>query len=190
MSDAAIPAASRLSQRVIIAGLVIVSLLIASGQIIAVVQSVQSDRAAVPIPRHGPLSRRVSAVLADALGPSDRGARRYHIDALTHRSGTRLRVTWAINNDVSAGTVGDGAAADVYNILHDLGAANLPLASVQLIGTYPVGGHETVVMRLQATGHLLHLLSAVGSDGLDPLSTWPLVRHEYVNPAVAPSSTE
>lgn len=190
MSDAAIPAASRLSQRLIIAGLVIVSLLIASGQIIAVVQSVQSDRSAVPIPRHGPLPARISAVLTDALGPSDRGVRRYRITSLSHRNGGRLAVAWAINNDVSGGTVGDGAAADVYNILHDLGAANIPLASVNLIGTYPMGGHETVVMRLQANGRLLRLLSAVGSDGLDPLSTWPLVRHEYVNPAVEPSSTE
>lgn len=174
----------------IIAGLVIVSLLIASGQIIAVVRSVQSDRSAVPIPQHGPLNRRISAILTDALGPSDRGALRYHIDAVTHRSGARLRVTWAINNDVSAGTVGNGAAADVYNILHDLGADNIPLASVYLVGTYPIRGHEQVVMRLQASGSLLRLLSAVGSDGLDPSSTWPLVRHEYVNPAVAPSSTE
>lgn len=190
MSDAALPAASRLSQRLIIAGLVLVSLLIAAGQIIAVVQSIQSDRSAVPIPRHGPLTARISAVLADALGPSDRGVRRYRVDALIRRNGTRLTVAWAINNDLSGGTVGDGAATDVYDILHDLAAANIPLAGVQLIGTYAIGGHETTVMRLQANGRVLRLLRGVGSDGLDPLSTWPLLRHEYVAPAVEPSSTE
>jgi hypothetical protein len=190
LSEATLPAASRRSQRLIIAGLVIVSLLIASGQIIAVVQSVQSDHTAVPIPLHGPLRTRISAVLTDALGPSDRGVRRYRVAALTHRNGVRLTVTWAINNDVSGGTVGAGAAADVYDILHDLAAANIPLKGVRLTGTYPVGGHETVVMRLRANERLLHLLRAVGSDGLDPISLWPLVGRQYVNPAVEPSSNE
>lgn len=166
------------------------SLLIVGGQIIAVVQSAQSDRSAVPIPRHGPLPVRIAAALTDALGPSDRGVRRFRIAALRHNAGNRLTVTWAINNDISGGTVGDGAAADAYDILHDLAAAHIPLATVQLIGTYPIGGHERIAMRLGANRRLLRLLAAVGSDGLDPQSVWPLVRREYVNPSMVPSTTE
>lgn len=190
MSDAAVPSASRLSQRFIIAGLIIVSLLIAGGQIMVIVGSAQSSSSAVPIPSHGPLRTRISAVLADALGSSDRGVRRYRLALSRQRRVNRLTVTWAINNDVSTGTVGDGAAADVYNILHDLGAAHIPVATVRLIGTYPLQGRERVVMRLRAGNGLLRLLGAVGSDGLDPQTVWPLVRHDYVNSAVAPSSNE
>lgn len=113
--------------------------------------------------------------------------RRYRIDFL---SGGTLTLTWAINNDVSSGTIGDGAQADAYDILHNL-ATQVSLTEVRLIGTYPVhGARELVVMRLEANQRLLHLLRAVGSDGLDPQSLWPLLRHTYVYPALEPGNTE
>ena len=171
----------------VISCLVIVSSLIVIGQLVAVIRGVSGDRSAAAIPRHGPLRQRISAIVADSLGPSDRGVRRYRIDSLS--PGRVLTVTWSINNDVSNGTVGDGAAADVYGMLYNL-ATHVSLKNVHLTGTYPLGGREQTVMRLDANQHILHLLHSVGTEGLDPQSLWPLLRRDHVNPALAPSSGE
>lgn len=171
----------------VIGALVLVTCLIVTGQIIAVVHSLSSDRSAASVPLHGTLRQRVSAILSDSLGPSDRGVPRFQVDSLT--GGRALTVTWSINNDVSNGTVGDGAAADVYGMLYNL-ATHVSLRGVRLIGTYPIHGREQAVMRLGASPYTLHLLRSVGTDGLDPQSLWPLLRRDYVNPALAPSAGE
>lgn len=171
----------------VLGGLVVVSCLIVMGQIFAAVHSLGSDQSALSIPAHGSLRQRVSAIVADSLGPSDRGVRRYQIDSLT--PGRVLTLTWSINNDVSNGTVGDGAAADVYGVLYNL-ATHATLTDVRLVGTYPIQGREQTVMRLEAGPKVLHLLHSVGSDGLDPQALWPLLRRDYVNPALAPSAGE
>lgn len=171
----------------VIGCLVVVSCLIVLGQIVAFVGSLNSDRSAAAIPSHAPLRQRVSTIVGDSLGPTDRGVSRYHIDSLTPQR--VLTVTWSINNDVSNGTVGDGAAADVYGMLYNL-ATHASLNEVRLIGTYPLSGREKTVVRLDAGRPILHLLRSVGTDGLDPQSLWPLLRREYVNPALAPSAGE
>lgn len=158
-----------------------------TGQVLAFVRSVSSDRAAVPVPTHASLRQRVSVLVADSLGPSDRGVPRFHIDSLISRR--TLSLTWSINNDISNGTVGDGAAADVYGILYNL-ATHVSLTRVRLNGTYRLDSREQVVMRVAAGQPVLHLLRSVGTDGLDPRTLWPLLQRSYVNPAVAPSTGE
>lgn len=170
-----------------IVGLVLVSLLIVTGQIVALVNSASGDRSAVTVPPHASVRVRIAALLSDALGPSDRGVPRYHIESL--QPGRSLTVTWAINNDVSNGTVGDGAQTDAYDMVYNL-ATHVSLRQVTLIGTYPLGGHEAVVMRLRAGTTALHALQSIGSDGLDPQSFWPLLQHIEVNPSVAPATTQ
>lgn len=182
------PAPAPTSQRLIAGAVLLVTVLIVLGQIAALVAAVGTDHSAVPIPSHGPLSRRLSALVTDALGPSDRGVRRFRLAAPHHqRGGYAVTLTWALNNDIAEGTVGNGAAADVYNMLHNLAVSGIPIASVHLTGTYPIAGHERVVMRLSAGHKLLALLREVGSDGLDPQSAWPLVNRRYVYPAVQPT---
>lgn len=187
MSDSAVSVSPSPYRWLVVTGLVVVSLLAVTGQVIGLVQSVSSDRQAAPVPAHGSLRQRVSVLVADSLGPSDRGVRRYRVDSLTR--GHDLTLTWSINNDVSNGTVGDGAAADVYGVLYNL-ATHVALADVRLVGTYPVRGREHVVMRLEAGRHVLYLLRSIGSDGLDPQSLWPLLLRRYVNPALAPTAGE
>jgi hypothetical protein len=187
MTDPAASVSPSSHRWLVIAGLAAVSLLAAAGQIMGIAQSLSSDRLAASVPAHGSLRQRASVLVADALGPSDRGVRRYQIDSLDQER--VLTLTWSINNDVSNGTVGDGAAADVYGVLYDL-ATHVSLRQVHLIGTYPVNGRERVVMRVDADHHILQLLRSIGSDGLDPQTLWPLLARRYVNPALAPSASE
>lgn len=183
-----LPASRPASHRLIAGALILVTALIVIGQLVAVFGAFRSDSGAVPIPSHGSVSRRLDAVLIDALGPSDRGVRRFRLAPPVHHGNSySVSIIWSLNNDVAEGTVGNGGAADVYNMLHDLAVSGIPISSVRLTGTYPVAGQERVVMQLAAGRKLLALLKSVGSDGLDPQSAWPLVDRMYVYPPVQPT---
>jgi hypothetical protein len=101
-----------------------------------------------------------------------------------------VAVTWAINNDVAAGSIGNGAEQDVYTIMRDLYTASLPLGAVRLFGTYPmrVRGRtqETVVMRLSMDRSTADTIGEVGWDTVDPQTLWPLVTRTWVAPGLQP----
>lgn len=173
---------------------------ILAGQIIFLVRTVRSGAwmggvNAAPVPTKGPLSHRLDVALANALGSSDRGVRRFsiagiHEDASNPRLSS-VSVRWAINDDLSAGTLGNGAAADVYLMLRDIFTAHLPIALVRLDGTYPVRngrGHarETVVMRLAMRRSVATMAGNMGWDSLDSQTLWPLVDRISVNPQFQP----
>lgn len=141
-------------------------------------------------PPSGSLSHRLHVILARALGPSDRGVQRFRIlrIASVHTNQKAVDITWAINDDLSGGTIGNGAEAEVYTMLRDLYSANLPIALVRLDGTYPLaaGKRDAIVMRLSMDRRTAALIDKVGWDTLDPQTLWPLVQRTYVNPALQP----
>lgn len=175
----------------------LVVLMVLIGQGLFLVQSVRSGTWTtqhVAVARTGTLKHRIDVTLAGALGGSDRGVPRFVVTQIRRDgAGSRLRVVrmrWSINNDLSAGTVGNGGQADVYAILRDLYTARLPLARVDLTGTYPMpsGGHmrETVVMRLGISRSTASVVTKAGWDTFDPQTFWPLVTRYYVDPQLQP----
>jgi hypothetical protein len=142
------------------------------------------------------LTHRLDSILGNVLGPSDRGVRRFTIVRISPVAGSRglkaVTISWAINNDISAGSVGNGAEADVYAVLRGIYTAGLPIALVRLDGTYPTARktRETTVMRLAMSRKVAKTIANVGWDNMDPQTLWPLVVREYVAPAFQPLSGE
>lgn len=175
--------------------------LILVGQVMFLTQAVQSGAwsgKAQTVPDSGPLSHRLDAVLQNALGPSDRGVQCFHIGRIQFDASGRMAsvsVTWAINHDSLAGTVGDGASADVYLLLRDIYTSGLPIDSVHLTGTYPNRDRqgrvlEATVMRLAMDRGTTNTIGGVGWDTLDAQEVWPLVRRMYVNPQFQPQTEQ
>jgi len=144
--------------------------------------------------RSGTPTLRASALLADAFGPSDRGVRRFAILSMESGPGPsnhyRIKVEWALNNSISSGSVGNGAQDDVYAALRALFTGHLFLASATLVGTYPSGHTERVVMRLMMGSRTAHAIGRVGWDAVSPQAIWPLVHRIYVAPDVQPIQSE
>ena len=176
--------------------------LILTGQIIFLVNAARSGAmmgAGTDVPRGGTFRHRVAAVLNNALGPNDRGVHRFQLKVVFPATGNRtlsaIEVQWAINNDLSAGTIGNAAEADVYLMLRDLYTSGLPIAAVQLTGTYPIRTaagrtRETAVMRLAMSRSIAMTIARTGWDNLDAQEVWPLVERSYVNPQFQPLSPE
>jgi hypothetical protein len=178
-----------------------VVLLVVVGQILFLMRSVGSGTwttAHVAVSNTGTLKHRIDVTLAGALGNSDRRAVRFKVTRIRRASiGSRLsdvNVQWSINNDLSAGTVGNGAQADAYAILRDLYTAHLPISKVFLIGTYPMPSHgrmrETTVMKLGISRSTASMAANAGWDTFDPQTFWPLVTRNYVNAQLQPLSPE
>jgi len=132
---------------------------------------------------------KINLALHDALGSSDRGVRRFRIVSLKKSAnGYRLTVRWAINNDLSSGTVGNGAQADAYLAFSDLFALHIAFDRVDLVGTYPDSKHggETPVMRLWIDRSTARVISSYGWSTLDPETVWPLIHRAYVAPDFQP----
>jgi len=185
------------------AGLVVAIVLF--GQLlflIRIVTDVGADgfgASAITVPRTGTLAHRIDVVLTSSLGPSDRGAQRYRLAGVQRDRGhphqVILTVTWSINNDLSEGTVGNGAASDVYLMLRNLYSSRLPIATIRLRGTYPVpNGHgrsrETTVMRLDLDRQVATLINREGWDSVDAQALWPLVNRRYVAPDFQPQANQ
>lgn len=150
-------------------------------------------------PRTGTLSQRLHTVVNTALGGSDRGVRRFAITAITTDPARRtlkdVSITWAINDDISAGSVGNGAQLDVFAMLRNIYSAHLPIALVRLRGTYPVPQHggsarEATVMRLSMTRHVANVIGQGDWSNVDPESVWALTHRAYVNPDFQPLPSE
>jgi len=182
-----------------LAGLVVT--LILTGQAIYLARAVQTGLysnggGGIQVPHHGSLEIRLSAVIGGALGPSDRGVRRFRVTSVRVDPNDSRRyvaaVRWAIDNDVTAGTVGNGAEVDVYAALHAIYTSGLPVSAVRLTGTYPMERRgktrETVVMRLEMDQAAARLVQQTGWDALDAQTLWPLLHRQYVDPALQPLS--
>lgn len=187
----------RLRGRVTLLAFLLVTALSVTGQIIFLVRAGSGVvGASVSTPLHGTGSHRLREVVVGALGGSDRGVRRF---AMSARRGTdgwyTVAVTWAINSDLSGGTVGNGAELEVYNLLRGIYESHVRVALVRLTGTYPLGsGHgsspETAVMRLSMNQREARVVARTGWEVLDPQTVWPLVTRRYVNPDFRPIPTD
>ena len=198
------PRARRALGRCGIALAVLVTILILAGQAIFFVDAVRSGALASSVspsnvPIHGSIAHRLHVATAGALGPSDRGVRRFQLTTVRpDRSNPRLvdvDLTWAINNDLSAGTIGNEAQAEVYAVIRDIFTASLPVASLSLHGTYPVSGaggteRETVVMELSIARPVALAAGQVGWDGMEPATLWPMLHRTYVAPGFTPLAPE
>lgn len=187
----------RLRGRVTLLAFLLVTALSVTGQIIFLVRAGSGVvGASVSTPLHGTGAHRLQQAVAGALGGSDRGVRRFTMSARRGADGRfTVAVRWAINSDLSGGTVGNGAELDVYNLLRGIYESHVPVALVRLTGTYPRSpGHasspETVVMRLSMNQREAGVVARTGWEVLDPQTVWPLVTRRYVNPDFRPIPTD
>lgn len=184
----------------VLAAVVVTLVLVGQGIFLVtmVKTGVQSDPNGVPVPHGGTLQHRISTVVAAALGAGDRGVRRFIITGIHPDAGNpALRdvdITWAINDDIAAGTVGNGAQTDAYATFRNIYSARLPVALVSLRGTYPVAGpahpRETVVMSLAMDRKVAAAIGKEGWNNADAPTVWPLIQRRYVAPDFEPLSGE
>lgn len=197
-----------LTHRVLRAGgiglAVLITLLILVGQGIFLVGAVRSGAltsgvSPSNVPLRGSVTHRLHIAVAGALGSSDRGAPRFRFTHIRpDRSNHRLvdaELVWAINNDLSAGTIGNEARAEVYAVIRNVFTASLPVASLSLRGTFPVsspGGrtHEAVVMKVSIARSVAIAVNHVGWDGMEPATLWPMLHRAYVDPRFTPLAPE
>lgn len=182
----------------------LVTLLIVAGQIIFLIGAIRSGAlgsnvSSSTIPGHGNTYHRLQVTLAGALGPSDRSVHRFTVlRVLPDRANRRLAdadVVWAINDDLSTGTIGNQAQAEAYAMIRNVFTANLPIASLELQGTFDVLGpnarkHESVVMKLSIVRSVALAVTHAGWDGMEPGSLWPMLHRTYVDPRFEPIAPE
>lgn len=161
---------------------------------------VDSNRQAQAVATHTvqprTLSGHINAILYDVMGNSDRGIQRFHIDSLTpdpHFPGLKdLTVHWAINFDLSAGSVGRGAQMDVYYSLERLYQAHVPLATIRMIGTFANKNakgqyFEQRVLDVSLTKPVADLIVW---NTIDDQTLWPILHHAYTMPGFLCNCTE
>lgn len=143
-----------------------------------------SHRAAAPAPATT-FSARVAAIVAAALGPSDRGVRRFRLTAVSNdpreRGQRAISLTWAINGDLSLGSVSAGAQADVYLMLRGLYTSNLPISTVRLTGTFGQRGAHggDAEVPVLVVGMARSTARLIDWQNMDASMVWPLV-HRYI----------
>lgn len=152
-------------------------------QIVFSVASPATRRLSIATPHS--FGGRVDRALSQALGPSDRGVQRFRILKMRSTpSGRILTVRWAINSDLSAGSIGNGAQVDAYLAFDRLFSSALRVRRVNLIGTYPSMQRgrvrEMVVMRLWMNRKTARLIGRSGWSNLDAPTAWPLIHRVYV----------
>jgi hypothetical protein len=148
-----------------------------------------AQSAATPVvPAGAGVPGQLRALAMNALGPSDRGARR---SSLTATSDKRHRyavvMTWAINGDLSMGSVSDGAELEAYLTLRAFYSSGLPLSSVRMTGTFadraPGGGTQEVPVL--SIGLDQNVARQISWSAVDAGSLWPLLRHYMERPGFA-----
>jgi hypothetical protein len=129
--------------------------------------------------------QRIGVLVSDALGPSDRGVRRYRIISIKpdprNRGRSLVHIEWAINGDLSLGSVSAWSQVEVYLMLRALYTAKMPLSYIQLTGTFgdrgPNGAHREV--RVLDLGLDARTASLMDWATLDAVTVWPLLHHTY-----------
>jgi len=131
---------------------------------------------------------RVALLVAEALGPSDRGVARFHLAGLradpARKGAQTLDLRWAINGDLSLGSVSSGAQLDVYLVLRTLYTARLPLSSVRMTGTF--GQHDRSGRHVETPVMIVGLDAAAARlidwQDMDASTVWPLVHRYMIQP--------
>ena len=130
-------------------------------------------------------SGRVASIISAALGPGDRGVRRFRLTAIStdpRVHGQRIvNLTWAINGDLSLGSVSAGAQADVYLMLRGLYTSNLPISMARLTGTFGQRGAHggDVEVPVLVVGMSRATARLIDWQNMDADMVWPLV-HRYM----------
>ena len=149
--------------------------------------SAAATTAAIP-GKPGTVYYRVATVVNQVLGPSDRGVTRFRIDSLVpdpaHPGQRILSLTWAVNGDLTMGSVSAGAQVETFLVLHKLYTSHLPLSDVRLTGTF--GNHdragravEVPVLKLELAARTIPVLDW---GSLDDTTLWPLIHRIYIRP--------
>jgi hypothetical protein len=194
------PASSRRVMRgIAIAFAGIILCLILAGQALYLTHAVSDGSFGVGtvVKMHGSTAQQLRTAVGASLGTTGRGVPRFRITDLRPDRGNRrlwdAGITWQINNDLYAGTVGNGAEGDVYAMLRSVYGAHLPIASLRLTGVYPLHGSgrpEVPVMRLSMDRQTAQRIDQMGWDTVDPETVWPMVTRSYVAPQFQPLSSD
>lgn len=149
-----------------------------------------TPQAHVRVARAGPvtLAGRIEAQVAGALGRSDRGVRRFRLTALRadprHAGLYTVSLTWAINGDLSLGSISASAQLDVYLVMRALYTAPLPLSTVRLTGTF--GDRDKRGRAVEAPVLVVGMDRAVARvvdwQNMDATEVWPLVHRYFERP--------
>lgn len=103
-----------------------------------------------------------------------------------------LTLTWAINGDLSLGSVSSSAQLDIYLVLRSLYTAHVPITAVRMTGTFGErdrqGRHvEVPVMVVGMDGATAHLIDW---QDMDAETVWPLVHRYMIQPGFECSCQE
>ena len=134
------------------------------------------------------LRGRVAALVASALGPSDRGVQRFRITGLplapSGHGQRSVSLTWAINGDLSLGSVSAGAQLEVYLVLRTLYSAHLPLSMVRMTGTFGQQNRRgrDVEVPVMIVGLDAATARLVDWQDMDASTVWPLLHRYMVRP--------
>ena len=150
----------------------------------------KSHSAAAPSPATT-FSAQAAAIVGAALGPSDRGVLRFRLTAVgrdPHDRGRRMvSLTWAINGDLSLGSVSAGAQADVFLLLRGLYSSRLPISMVRLTGTFGRRGvhGDDVEVPVLIVGLNRATARLIDWQNMDAGMVWPLLHHFMERPGFA-----
>jgi len=182
----------RLSGRAVVtwrtALLLLVAVALAGEQLLFLKGSASSARPHHVTAAHLSDTQRISMLVADALGASDRGVKRVQLVGTradpTHKGARIVTLTWAINGDLSLGSVSSGAQLDVYLILQNLYTAHLPISDIRMTGTFgerDSHGHDREVP-VMIVGMDAAVARVIDWQNMDATTVWPLVHHYMIRP--------
>ncbi|MDQ2827465.1 MAG: hypothetical protein M3Y74_00220 [Chloroflexota bacterium] len=168
--------------------LLLMAVALAGEQLLFLKGSASSVRPHHGTAAHLPDTQRISMLVADALGASDRGVKRVQLVGAradpTHKGARIVTLTWAINGDLSLGSVSSGAQLDVYLILQNLYTAHLPISDIRMTGTFGERGshgHDREVP-VMIVGMDAAVARVIDWQNMDATTVWPLVHHYMIRP--------
>jgi len=168
--------------------LLLVAAALAGEQLLFLKGSASSVRPHQGMAAHLSDARRVSLLIADALGPGDRGVTRVQLVGAradpVHKGARIVTLTWAINGDLSLGSVSSAAQLDVYLVLQNLYTAHLPISDVRMTGTFgerDSHGHDREVP-VMTVGMDAATARVIDWQNMDATTVWPLVHHYMIRP--------
>lgn len=171
-----------------VALLVVAAALLAAEQVWFFTHSETPARPRIASSATASLMGRVSALVASALGPSDRGVRRFQITSLPLAPGSHgqhsVSLSWAINGDLSLGSVSAGAQLEVFLVLRTLYTAHLPVTMVRMTGTFGQQDRRgrDVEVPVMIVGLNAATARLIDWQNMDASTVWPLLHRYMVRP--------
>ena len=141
-----------------------------------------------PLAHPSTLLGQVSALVAQTLGSSDRGVRRFQITSIARAPGqpglSAVSLTWAVNGDLSLGSVSAGAQLELYLVLRTLNSAHLPIGVITMTGTFGqrTAAGRSVEVPVLRVGLDRSIARLINWDAVDATTLWPLLRRPMVRP--------